>query len=162
MSEKQFLKVSHAEQTMSLYEDDNIVVTYTVSTAKNGLGEENGSEKTPRGWHELADKIGKGATKCAVFNARELTGEICDAALKHAYPERDWILTRIIRLRGLEQGRNQGEGVDSYDRYIYIHGTPYEDVLGEPHSKGCIRMSNDDIIDLFARVPSGTKLYIGE
>lgn len=157
---KSFIKVLSNTQTLSLYDNDKLIQEYLISTAKNGLGEAEDSEKTPRGWHEIADKIGAGEKPNAVFISREPTGEIYSPALRKAFPDRDWILTRILRLRGLEKGRNQGPGIDSFDRYIYIHGTPDENTMGEIASKGCVRMRNADIIDLFDRVSVGTEIYI--
>lgn len=161
MNESQpFIRVCSKTQSLNLYHHDKLLQTYLISTAKNGLGETENSEKTPRGWHEIADKIGEGAQSNAVFVSRELTGEIYSPALRQQFPDRDWILTRILRLRGLEKGRNQGPGIDSYDRYIYIHGTPDENEMGELGSRGCVRMRNSDIIDLFERVEVGTQIYI--
>ena len=136
--------------------------SYPVSTARNGPGEQDGSECTPRGEHEIAEKIGAGADPGSVFVGREPTGEVCDRALFDAAPERDWILTRILWLSGLEPGRNQGGEVDTRQRTIYIHGCPDALELGVPGSHGCVRMANDDVIDLFDRVEVGTRVQIDE
>lgn len=154
------MKVSSDKQTLSLYIDDTLFKTYLISTAKNGLGEEENSEKTPRGWHEIAEKIGAEQAVNTVFVSRVPTGEIYTPTLRANFPDRDWILTRILRLKGLEEGRNRGPGIDSYDRYIYIHGTPDETHLGKIGSKGCIRMANTDIIELFDKVSIGSKIII--
>lgn len=135
---------------------------YVVSTGKNGIGEQENSGKTPRGWHRIAEKFGANEPKNAVFKARQWTGEVYNAELAVEYPERDWILSRILWLSGLEAGFNQGEGCDTYQRYIYIHGTPDTEPMGIPMSHGCIRMRNDDVVELFNLVPIDAKVYISE
>ncbi|MEW6591618.1 MAG: L,D-transpeptidase [Pseudomonadota bacterium] len=141
-------------------EADILLRQYPVSTATNGPGEQSGSYCTPRGRHRIAEKIGAGAPMYAAFKARELTGEIWTPALDAENPGRDWILTRILWLEGMERGRNQGGPVDTHDRYIYIHGTHEEHKLGTPASHGCIRMRNADVIDLFNLVEVGTEVRI--
>ena len=111
---------------------------------------------------EIAARIGAGAAPGSVFESREPTGEICTPERFQKEPERDWILTRILWLRGLEPGRNQGGDVDSERRFIYIHGTPDEARIGAPHSHGCIRMRNADVVELFDRVAVGTPVEIVE
>lgn len=147
------------DQTLSLPKNNKI---YVVSTGKNGIGEQENSGKTPRGWHRVAEKFGANEPKNAVFKARQWTGEVYDAELAAEYPERDWILSRILWLSGLEAGFNQGEGCDTYQRYIYIHGTPDTEPMGIPMSHGCIRMRNDDVVELFNLVPIDAKVYISE
>lgn len=147
------------DQRVYLIRTGDVLAVYTCSTSARGLGESEGSLKTPRGWHMVADKIGDGMPPGAVFRDRVFTGEI---VTERRDDGRDCILTRIIRLQGLEPGLNAGGGADSYDRYIYIHGTSAEDRIGTPASAGCIRMCNDDVIDLFDRVPSGTPVLITE
>lgn len=149
-----------SKQELELREGDRVLAWFSVSTAANGVGEEEGSECTPRGLHEIRDKIGAGAPAGAVFSAREPTGEIFSRALGEENPDRDWILTRILWLSGLEDGRNRGGRVDSHARYIYIHGTPDEEPMGEPRSHGCIRMRNADVIALFDEVDEGTRVVI--
>jgi L,D-transpeptidase YbiS len=139
---------------------DMLIRQYPVSTAANGLGEQNGSYRTPRGRHRIAEKIGAGAPLCAAFKARELTGEIWTPELDAENPGRDWILTRILWLEGLEPGKNKGGSVDTYNRYIYIHGTHEEHKLGTPASHGCIRMKNADVAELFDLVKVGTEVRI--
>ncbi|MCP5143861.1 MAG: L,D-transpeptidase [Gammaproteobacteria bacterium] len=148
------------KQTLELSEGDTLRRRYTVSTAANGAGETMGSECTPRGLHRIADCIGADAPVNAVFVARQLTGEIYTPSLKAADPTRDFILTRILRLAGCEPGRNCGGQVDSFARYIYIHGTPDDEPMGVPRSHGCIRMRNADIVDLFAQVGEGVPVHI--
>lgn len=147
------------DQTLSLPKLNKF---YVVSTGKNGIGEQENSGKTPRGWHRVAEKFGVNEPKNAVFKARQWTGEVYDAELAVEYPERDWILSRILWLSGLEAGFNQGEGCDTYQRYIYIHGTPDTEPMGIPMSHGCIRMRNDDVVELFNLVPIDAKVYISE
>ena len=135
-------------QTMRCYDGDTLHRTYSVSTGKNGLGEVSGSECTPRGWHRIHRIIGLRQDINSVFVARQWTGERYSADLAKQCPKRDWILTRIIQLDGLESGRNHEGEVDSLARYIYIHGVPDTTRLGVPGSHGCVRMSNIDIMDL--------------
>jgi lipoprotein-anchoring transpeptidase ErfK/SrfK len=128
----------------------------------NGAGEQDGTEKTPRGLHEVRAKIGAGAPVGAVFAGRRPTGEICTSELMRKEPDRDWILTRILWLRGLEVGKNRLGDVDSMRRYIYIHGTPYADEIGRTASHGCIRMRNADVIELFEQAEQGNIVEIIE
>jgi len=140
---------------------------YRISTALNGVGEVEGSERTPRGRHVISEKIGGKLPINAVLRGRQPTGEIYNASLAMDHPTRDWILTRILWLSGLEDGVNAGKSrdgvnVDSHARYIYIHGTPDSEPMGEPKSHGCIRMRNTDIIDLFEHVEVGSTVTIAE
>ena len=139
---------------------DLLIRQYPVSTAANGAGEQHGSYCTPRGRHRISEKIGAGAPLCAAFRAREWTGEIWTPELDSANPGRDWILTRILWLDGLEPGRNKGGAVDTHSRYIYIHGTHEEHRIGTPASHGCIRMKNTDVAELFDLVKVGTEVRI--
>ena len=144
----QFISILAQDQLMHCYENDELTKTYFVSTGKKGLGEQTGSECTPRGWHRVHSIIGKENAMNSVFVSRRWTGEIYSNELAAEFPERDWILTRIVRLDGLEPGRNKGGQVDSLERYIYIHGTPDTTPLGKTGSHGCVRMRNADIIEL--------------
>ncbi|MHB8257378.1 MAG: L,D-transpeptidase family protein [Acidiferrobacterales bacterium] len=137
-----------------------VLMQTRIASARNGVGEENGSERTPRGWHIIRAKVGAGLPAGAVLVSRRPTGEIYTPELRRSFPGRDWILTRILWLSGLEPGRNRLGRVDTMRRYIYIHGCPDEDPMGIPGSHGCIKMRNSDIIDLFDRVPVGTKVHI--
>jgi lipoprotein-anchoring transpeptidase ErfK/SrfK len=148
--------VSLAAQTLELLRGDEVVKVYPVSTSKHGAGELAGSFKTPRGRHVVRAKIGAGAPLNAVFRGRRPTGEIYTPELARAYPDRDWILTRILWLSGTEIGKNRLGEVDTMRRYIYIHGTPDTEPLGRPSSIGCIRMANRDIVELFDSVEAGT------
>ncbi len=149
-----------AQELVLLDDDGSALRRYGVSTARNGPGEREGSGCTPRGLHCVRAKIGAGAPQGAVFRGRRPTGEIWSPALARAHPERDWILSRILWLSGCEPGRNRLGNVDTMRRYIYIHGTPDDQPMGEPLSHGCIRMRNADVIDLFDRVPAGTRVEI--
>lgn len=154
------LVVDIPTQTLTHWCDDRIRDTYRISTALNGVGEENGSFKTPRGWHVIRAKIGSDQPINTVFVKRRPTGEIYTPALGLQYPGRDWILTRIFWLSGLEIGKNRLGHCDTMRRYIYIHGSPDTAVMGIPGSKGCIRMHNHDLIKLFDSIPVGTKVLI--
>ena len=156
------IKISISKQQLFLFDGENITREYSVSTAKNGAGERKNSECTPRGEHIIAEKIGHGAKQDSVFIGRVETNELYNPELCDLYPDRDWILTRILWLSGAEEGNNKGGDVDSYDRYIYIHGSPADIKMGKPGSKGCIRMHNFDVIELFDLVSVGTIVTISE
>ena len=146
-------------QTLSL---NKLNKFYVISTGKNGIGEAENSGKTPRGWHTVAEKFGQDLPLNSVFIARQPTGEIYSQELAAQHPERDWILSRILWLSGLEDGFNCGDGCDTYKRYIYIHGTPDSEPMGIPMSHGCIRMRNSDIAELFELIPEQALVYIAE
>ena len=135
---------------------------YLISSSRYGAGEQNGSFRTPRGRHIIRAKIGKGQAENAVFVKRRPTGEIYTPELGARYPTRDWILTRILWLSGLERGINRLGDVDTMRRYIYIHGTPDETKVGAPGSIGCVRMHNKDLLDLFEVVSAGDSVVISE
>ncbi|MFP4609826.1 MAG: L,D-transpeptidase family protein [Thiohalophilus sp.] len=162
MPEQREIKISVARQELTVLARDKCIATFSVATAKNGVGERNGSEQTPRGRHVIRAKIGAGQPVNTVFVARRPTGEIYSPALREQYPDRDWILTRILWLSGLEPGVNRLGAVDTMRRYVYIHGCPEEDKMGIPSSHGCIKMRNDDILTLFDMVPYGTPVLIDE
>ncbi len=145
--------VEIGSQTLTLWDAGQPAACYPVSTGRNGAGELNGSGRTPRGLHRVRMRIGEGCPIGTVFKGRRPTGEIFDAALAAAYPDRDWILTRILWLTGCEPGINRGGCVDTLRRYIYIHGCPDSAPMSEPCSHGCIRMRNHDLIELFAQTP---------
>jgi len=152
--------IDSTEQSLQVYADDKLVKSYRVSTAKKGVGEVKGSEQTPRGKHIIRAKIGDAAPANTVFIGRRPTGEVYSPSLRVAYPNRDWILTRIMWLSGLEKGRNRLGNVDTMRRYIYIHGTPDDVQVGAPSSHGCIRMRNADIVELYNLLPHGTVVEI--
>jgi lipoprotein-anchoring transpeptidase ErfK/SrfK len=155
-----FLHISSQTQQLEIKINSKITKSYPISTAKNGLGEVKNSECTPCGWHQIRAKIGNSQPINSVFIARRPTGEIYHAELKDKFPNRDWILTRILWLDGLEADKNRYGNVHTASRYIYIHGSPDELIDGTPQSHGCIRMKSNDIADLFERVTTGTKVYI--
>lgn len=156
------IKASIDGQRLQLLESDKIIMDVAIATASNGPGEIMHSECTPRGWHKIRAKIGAGAPENAVFTGRRQTGEIYTPALKEQHPGRDWMLTRILWLSGLEPGKNRLGERDSMRRYIYIHGCPDTDEMGIPSSHGCIKMRNAEVIRLFDIVPAGTKVLIQE
>lgn len=162
MANERLLRISLAEQALELLDDGVVQRRYAVSTALNGPGECNGSGCTPRGWHAIHAKIGAGAAADTVFVGREPTGEIYSAELAQQQSDRDWILTRILWLAGLEPGINQGGQVDTLSRYIYLHGCPDSAPLGTPGSHGCVRMRNADVIELFEQVAEGARVWIQE
>jgi len=157
-----FVAISLQEQRLRLWHGGALIVSYPVSTAANGAGERSGSERTPRGWHRIRAKIGGGCTAGTVFVGRRPTGELYSQQLASQFPGRDWILTRILWLCGSEPGKNRFGEVDTMRRFIYIHGCPDSEPIGEPRSHGCIRMRNQDVIELFDRVPAGLPVLIEE
>jgi lipoprotein-anchoring transpeptidase ErfK/SrfK len=146
---------------MRLLDDgEQVVMQARVSTAKNGPGQKLHSECTPLGRHVVRAKIGAGCPPNTVFVGRRATGEIYSPELKQQFPQRDWILTRILWLSGTEPGKNRLGDVDTMRRYVYIHGAPDEDPMGTPGSHGCIKMRNRDVVRLFELVPVGTPVVI--
>ncbi|QKI89276.1 L,D-transpeptidase [Thiomicrorhabdus xiamenensis] len=154
------IQVSIADQQLDLTEDGRVLKRYLVSTALKGPGNLKNSGQTPIGKHYIRAKIGAGQPENTVFVGRRATGEIYSQYLAEAYPERDWILTRILWLCGTQPGINRLGNVDSMQRYIYIHGTPDSEPMGVPLSHGCIRMRNADIVELFDQVGYGTEVEI--
>jgi len=154
------ISISLAAQQLRLERDGRPWKVYSVSTSKHGAGEVEGSLQTPRGRHVIRAKIGAGAPLNSVFRGRRQTGEIYTPELKAQFPDRDWILTRILWLSGTEVGRNRLGNVDTMRRYIYIHGMPDSEPLGVPGSIGCVRMRNGDLVELFDLVPAGTGVDI--
>jgi len=156
------IQILISEQRLTLFDGNKLIKQYSISTAKNGTGEEMDSECTPRGVHIITEKIGEGSEPNSVFVSRIATGELYEPAIRELYPERDWILTRILWLSGTEEGKNKGANVDSHDRYIYIHGSPDDVVMGQPGSHGCVRMRNLDVIELFDLIDIGTRVTIND
>lgn len=149
------------QQQMEMYGDDGALLrSYSVSTGANGVGEESGSYCTPRGRHIIRAKIGAGQPVNAVFVKRRPTGEIYTPELGAAFPGRDWILTRILWLSGCEPGFNRLGNRDTMRRYIYLHGTPDSTVLGKPGSKGCVRLRNADLLELFDLIAVGAEVNL--
>ncbi len=155
------ITIDISEQKLHLYcnyrNGKQEVKTYPVSTSKYGIGSAAGSNKTPLGLHRIKNKIGDGVPQNTIFKARRNTGI---KAIINQPNSGDLVTSRIMWLTGLEPGKNSGRGVDSYKRYIYIHGTAEEEKIGEVASHGCIRMYNKDVIDLYDRVDEGTKVEI--
>lgn len=157
---KQLLFINTKTQQMEGFEGDDLLFSYPISTGEKGVGEQVNSECTPRGWHKIHSIIGLDNQNNSVFVARVWTGEVYSEALAALYPDRDWILTRILRLEGMEPGRNKGGDVDTFNRYIYIHGTPDSTSLGKPGSHGCVRVRNENCIKLALWAKTGTLVYI--
>jgi lipoprotein-anchoring transpeptidase ErfK/SrfK len=148
-------------QSLELFDDSGKTVrSYRVSTGANGVGEENGSFCTPRGRHVIRAKIGAGQPENTVFVKRRPTGEIYTPELGMQQQGRDWILTRILWLSGKEPGYNRFGSCDTMRRYIYIHGTPDDIELGRPGSRGCVRMRNSELLELFDIVQTGTEVEV--
>jgi L,D-transpeptidase YbiS len=154
------IEVSIPQQTLTVFDGTQILAHFSISTAANGAGCQKNSGCTPTGQHIIRAKIGESAPINSVFVGRRATGEICSPELMAEFPNRDWILTRILWLSGTEVGVNRLGDVDTMQRYIYIHGTPDTVALGQPGSHGCIRMRNTDVIALFNMVPVGTPIHI--
>ncbi len=157
------IEISISAQMLTLFDDfGGVKARYRVSTAVNGVGCEKDSGCTPLGGHIVRAKIGAGAPLNTVFVGRRPTGEILSPELAAQFPQRDWILTRILWLSGTEPGKNRLGNVDSMQRYIYIHGTPDTEPMGQPCSHGCVRMRNQDVMELFDLVDVGTPVVIVE
>lgn len=155
-----YLHISIYSQTLSAFEDQQKVFEFAVSTAINGVGCDEGSGKTPFGEHYIRAKIGSNQPVNSVFVGRRPTGEIYSPSLAEQFPNRDWILSRILWLCGKEIGKNRLGSVDSMARYIYIHGTPDSEPMGVAKSHGCVRMRNSDVVKLFDWVPVGCPVMI--
>ena len=149
--------VSIARQMLYHRRRSGVWRAYPVSTAAKGTGNIEGSFQTPLGKHRIYAKIGGNEPLRTVFKAREPVG-IYDAELDD--PKKDWILTRVLWLEGTQTGRNKRGQVDTRRRYIYIHGTHDEEAIGSPASHGCIRMCNDDVLELFDQAFEGETVYI--
>jgi len=151
------LTVNIAAQTVSLFEDNKFIKKYSCSTSRFGIGQIEGSNRTPLGLHRIAEKIGGGEPAGTVFQSREVVGHTSQPGFADAK-----ITTRILWLEGLEPGFNQGGSVDSHRRYIYIHGTADQETIGAPASCGCIHLADEDLIPLFDLLPAGTLVWIAE
>lgn len=156
------IEVDIAAQSLRLHDGAALLREYPVSTAANGAGECVGSGCTPRGRHIVRAKIGGGLPSGAVLRGRRWTGEVWTPELHAREPGRDWILSRILWLSGCEPGRNRLGGMDTFRRYIYLHGTPFTAELGTPQSKGCVRMRNEDVIELYELVSPRTEVELHE
>ena len=150
------IEISITNQELTLRDDNGVIKTYKISTSKDGEGSTENSFKTPLGKHEIKKMIGKDVIIGGRFIGRVHTGEVFPIySDQEIYVKEDVVQSRILWLSGLEDNINKGIGVDSFARYIYIHGTPEEWLLGSKASKGCIRMSNKDVIELFDKVHEG-------
>jgi len=154
------IEIDIPKQELTVRDGTKVLKKYSVSTAKKGAGEKNGSFCTPRGRHLVRAKIGAGQPWDTVFVRRRPTGEVWSPELDAKYPGRDWILTRILWLSGCERGKNRLGDVDTMRRYIYIHGSPDRAEMGKPGSIGCVRMHNKDIVELFDLVQPYTEVEI--
>lgn len=154
--------VDVSRQHMAIYEKGEKLADFPVSTAVKGVGNEAGSDQTPLGAHRISEKFGDDARRGSIFTARQNTGKIADILTSPKDVPTDYVTSRILWLDGLEPGKNQGGDVDSHSRYIYIHGTPEEGLIGKPASHGCIRMKNDDVIRVYDLLDKNTLVYIGE
>lgn len=160
--QKKTILVSVSQQTLFLTQNGSIIASYPVSTSAYGIGNLNGSHKTPLGWHQIKYKIGYDAPLGQIFKATRNTGDIANIHVDKTDVEEDLVLTRVLWLDGLEEGVNKGGVYDSFKRHIYIHGTNEEGLIGTPASHGCVRMKNRDIITLFAQVTHYDKVLIVE
>ncbi len=155
------LTIRVAEQCLYVLDDHQQVVRqYPVSTSRYGIGNRDGSYQTPLGRHHISDKIGADADEQEVFIGRQAQGRLDELQQQGVELPADIIMARILRLAGDEPGVNQGDDVDSYRRYIYIHGTSEQALIGQPASHGCIRMRNRDVIELFDMVEPNTAVLI--
>jgi hypothetical protein len=155
------LLVNIADQTVSLFEKGEFAKDFPCSTSRFGIGQTEGSNRTPLGLHRIAEKIGAGERAGTVFKSRQIIGHTSQPEFANAI-----ITSRIMWIEGLEPGFNKGfnaeVNVDSHDRYIYIHGTADQNSVGKPTSYGCIHLADADLIPLFDLLPSGTLVWISE
>ncbi|VAW51241.1 ErfK/YbiS/YcfS/YnhG family protein [hydrothermal vent metagenome] len=157
------INISVAKQELKLLDEDGLLLhQYPVSTSKYGTGSENGSEKTPLGLHRIKEKLGGAMPVNEVYIGRVPHGNLEECLEQGVELPDDVIMSRIMWLEGMEPGRNHGGYVDTYQRYIYIHGTNHEENIGTPASIGCIRMCNKDVVDLFRQVEIGSEVLIEE
>lgn len=157
-----YIEIVLSTQTLRLYQSAKLLFEARISGSLKGAGEQENSGCTPRGWHQVRARIGSECEINTVFRGRRPTGEIYNEQLGAQYPDRDWILTRILWLSGEEPGINRMGTVDTMRRYIYLHGTPDSEPMGIAMSHGCIRMRNTDIIELYDLIPVHTRVLIKE
>jgi len=157
---QRFLYVAAKQQKMYLIENDQVLASFPVSTAKKGLGSQAGSNKTPTGLHLIREKVGDGVPPTGIIKEKVYTGTTAEIIHHGRHGNQDIITTRLLHLEGAEPGINKGGEVDSYVRAIMIHGTNEEGLIGKPASHGCVRMKNDDILKLYDLVNSGTYVVI--
>lgn len=154
--------VSVGEQQLHYFEEGRLVRSYPVSTSRYGIGSAEGSNRTPLGVHRVRRKIGADAPLGTIFRARKDTGVVAEIVHEPRFTDDDYVTSRILWLDGLEEGRNRGPGVDSFQRYIYLHGTHEEGLIGQPASHGCVRMYNRDVAELFDALPEDSLVVIVE
>ena len=154
------LFVNITEQKMYYIKEGGIVKTYVISSSSYGVGNKAGSNKTPIGLHKVKQKFGEETPINGKMIGRVFYGDIATIYTDNTKSKTDDVCSRILWLVGLEEGLNKGEGIDSYNRYIYIHGTSEEGRLGKPASHGCIRMKNKEVIELYEKVKIGTLVLI--
>ena len=155
-----FIEIDISLQRLYLVDNSTIISSYPISSSKYGEGSKQNSFKTPLGSHMIKEMIGDQVPKNTIFISRINTQREAKIIHDQENSDNDYVTTRIMWLDGLEDGKNKGKGVDSYNRYIYIHGTHEEGLIGQKASHGCIRMFNSDVIELFNVVKKGTKVYI--
>ena len=154
------LVVDISEQRLYLVQNKLVLKSYPISSSKFGEGSIENSFKTPLGMHQIKEKIGEDVEENTIFISRVDTQKKADIIKNTFDSDNDFVTSRILWLDGMEEGINKGKGIDSYDRYIYIHGTQEEGLIGTKASHGCIRMFNNDVIELFKKVKEGTKVLI--
>ena len=154
------IDIDISQQRLYLKQNDDLIKSYPISSSKYGEGSTENSNMTPLGLHVIKEKIGTDVPINTLFISRINTKRTVNIENSRNKTKDDHITSRILWLDGLEEGKNKGKGVDSYSRYIYIHGTHEEGLIGEKASHGCIRMLNNDVIDLYNYVSIGTKVYI--
>ena len=159
-SQNQYLIIDISDQILFLFENDTCILNFPISSSKYGIGNQSGSNKTPLGLHLISRKIGSKVPFGGILEGRKFTGEIAEIYTDETDSPKDIITSRILWLKGLELGINKGDKIDSYSRYIYIHGTHEEGLIGQKASHGCIRMFNHDVIELYDLVSEDTLVNI--
>ncbi len=157
---QEILFISIKNQKLYHIKNQKIITKYIISSSKYGTGNKQESNKTPLGLHKIKNKYGEKTPDNGIMIGRMFTGKIADIYNDKTKSKTDDITSRILWLEGVESGKNKGAGIDSYERYIYIHGTSEEGLLGTPSSHGCIRMKNKDIINLYKIIEVGTLVLI--
>ena len=159
---ERLLAVRISTATLQFYQRGELVKSYGVSTSKRPPSNLKDSLGTPRGLHEIAERIGAGQPPGMVFKSRVPTGRHYFEMLEREPDNDNLITSRILWLRGLEPSVNRGGNVDTYERYVYIHGTNHEDRIGEPLSAGCVLMRNQEIVELYEQVRTGDLVWIAD
>lgn len=158
--DEHWIEIDISQQQLRCWQGLTLGYECSISSGEAGVGQQEGSGQTPQGWHYVRAAIGDGLPDNAVFRGRRWTREVFSAELAALKPDRDWILTRILWLCGLEVGINRGGNVDSQRRYIYLHGTPPDQPMGVPASHGCIRLRNNDLLTVFQLALPGTPVWL--